>query len=347
MAAKLKDIAEQAGVSITTVSLILNKRPGLRVTDVVRSRVLRIAEELEYTPNRVAQRLVGGRTKTVALLLHNVRNDFFCAYLEAIEANLAPHEYHTVPFESRALPERADQVLELIDGRVCDALISLEYIRDQPVPRRRNDPFPMVLRQEVFGDATPPMRDVKTLQVDYQPALAALCSHFRDMGATKVGVLTKGWTDLALPAARRSPRGIAFERFLSEAGLYRDPSQCIALDFHESLPEWAEITRQLFTRQPDIDCLLVHNAMVLPPVLHVLSELGRVPGRDISVATFDDPPSAEWTCGGVTVVRETITELAAVLADMTLGVLGLLKSNSETRRVEAELILRNSSRLLK
>jgi len=339
----LKTIAERAGVSVTTVSLVLNDRP-VRVSDAVRDRVHRIADDLDYTPNLTARRLAGGRTMTVAVLINSLLNDFFCQYLRSIEACLRPKGYHLLPFESRALPERAKQVKALIDGGICDALISLEDTAGSGGPKPRDGRVPVVLRQEVYGEVASPSDGVRTLRVDYGPALRQLGAHFRDVGATRVGILALGWNDPALPEGERSPRADAFARVFSDCGLFVSPSQSSGVEPGRTLRDWHDATIALLEREPGIDCLVVHNMLVMPPVLEALRAMGRAPGEDIAVATYDDSIASEWMARGMTVIREPIDELSRLLVDLTLGELGGGPALGD-QRAQADLAVRFSSGL--
>ena len=346
MAVTLRDIAERVGTSEATVSLVLNGRQFHRVSPKVREKIEQVAKELNYRPNRQAQLLAGGKTKTIAVLVNRLLNQFFAEYLSVIESSLSEHGYHAVPFETMSRPERAEQLLGMIDQRLCDAIVALEYTGDPERSASRGQKFPLTVRVEEFGEDSDPVGGGAVVRVDYKPATDRLFQVFAGAGAKRIGLLTDTRHDLNLPEAERSPRGRAHFATLSELGLYRGGSQCEALSEESQLEDWAAATERLLRREPEIDCLLVHNATVIPAVLHQLDAMGRVCGRDLAVATYDDPISARWLAGGLTVVREPISDVAKSLVRATLQRLGVVRTAHEASH-KAELVVRASSTLVR
>jgi DNA-binding LacI/PurR family transcriptional regulator len=349
MATTLRDIAARVGTSEATVSLVLNGRQYHRVSQAMRERIEEVARELNYRPNRQAQLLAGGKTKTVALLVNRLLNQFFAEYLSVMESRLSDEGYHAVPFETLSQADRAEDLLGMIDQRLCDAIIALEYTGDPEKSRKRGADFPLTLRVEEFGHKADPSGKANTVFVDYAPATRRLFETFREAGATRIGLLTDTRHDVNLPPLQRSARAESQLAMITELGLFRDPTQCVSLSQESDLSEWALAAETLLTREPGIDCLLIHNATVTPAVLHQLEMMGRKVGRDIAVATYDDPISAKWLGGGLTVVREPIEDVAASLVRTTLDRIEERRTEqgdgtAEVRH-EAELVTRASSNL--
>src|SRR5947207_7133115 len=96
---RIKDIAEQLGVSMASVSRALNDKPG--VADDLRRRVLELAAELDFTPNMAARSLNGARTGAVAFVVHQhgfplTSDPFYFVILRGVERTLARHGYHII-----------------------------------------------------------------------------------------------------------------------------------------------------------------------------------------------------------------------------------------------------------
>jgi len=281
---------------------------------------------------------------TVALFVNRLLNQFFAEYLSVIESLLATRGYHAVPFETLSRADRAEELVGMIDQRLCDAIIALEYTGDPEKSRARPEGFPMVVRTEEFGRRADTIGETGTVYVDYEPATRHLFETLRGVGASRIGLLSDTRHDLNLPADRRSPRAESQLRMLTECGLFRDASQCVSLSQESDLGAWARATEALLTQDPEIDCLLVHNATVTPAVLHQLAAMGRRVGEDIALATYDDPISAKWLGNGLTVVRELIGAVAEQLVQTTLDRIER-RQQGEDARLEAELVVRGSSRL--
>lgn len=344
MATTLRDIAERVGTSEATVSLVLNGRQFHRVSAGMRERIEKVARELSYRPNRQAQLLAGGKTKTVALLVNRLLNQFFAEYLSSVESKLSEKGYHAVPFETFSRADRAEELLGMISQRLCDGIVALEYTGDPATRRSRGESFPLVVRVEEFGHRAEPTSGAGSVFVDYEPATLNLFETFKSVGGTRIGLLTDTRHDLNLPAESLSARGESQRAMLTELGLLSAPTQCVSLSQESDLSEWAYATERLLSQEPNIDCLLVHNATVTPAVLHRLAGLGRRVGEDIAVATYDDPISARWLGNGLTVVREPIPAVAESLVRTVLDRIDG-RTASDGSRLEAELVVRGSTRL--
>ncbi|MGM0548932.1 MAG: LacI family DNA-binding transcriptional regulator, partial [Bacillota bacterium] len=83
MKVTIKDIAQKANVSVTTVSRVLNNKPD--VGDQTRTKILKLIEELNYKPNSVARGLVMQKTHTIGLIIPDISNPFFPQVARAIE----------------------------------------------------------------------------------------------------------------------------------------------------------------------------------------------------------------------------------------------------------------------
>ena len=94
--ASIRHVAEQAGVSMTTVSQVLNERVGARISLETKMRVRNAAQELNYEPNRLARSLITGRTETIGLMVSGFRNPFFVELMEAAEKLILDRGYQTM-----------------------------------------------------------------------------------------------------------------------------------------------------------------------------------------------------------------------------------------------------------
>jgi LacI family transcriptional regulator len=344
MPTTLRDIAVRVGASEATVSLVLNGRQYHRVSQGMRDRIEQVANELNYRPNRQAQLLAGGKTNTVAVLVNRLLNQFFAEYLSVLESDLSAHGLHVVPFETLSRANRAESLLGMIDQRLCDAIIALEYTGDPSQSASRGEDFPLTVRVEEFGKEADPVGQAGVVRIDYKPASDRLFEVFREAGAQKIGLLTDTRHDVTLPPAQRSARAKAHVAMMRSQRFAFEPTQCVSLSQESDLVDWAQATERLLRAEPEIDALLVHNATVIPAVLHQISVMGRRVGEDLAVATYDDPISARWLSGGLTVVREPIAAVAHSLVEATLVRVRNGAEPSRTRH-EAELIVRASTNL--
>ena len=94
--------------------------------------------------------------------------------------------------------------------------------------------------------------------------------------------------------------------------------------------------------RPEIDALLVHNAQTAAPSLAAASDAGRVVGRDLALATYDDPNYSEWLGPGLTVVREPAEQIADALAERIIGLINGRQYETHII-IDTELCIRGST----
>ena len=91
----IRDVAQQAGVSVSTVSHVLNGNDW-HVGPVVRQRVLEVVEHLKYRPNAIARSMVKRKTATIGLVINELDNPLFVPVVEGVNQVLQPVGYHMV-----------------------------------------------------------------------------------------------------------------------------------------------------------------------------------------------------------------------------------------------------------
>lgn len=122
---RLVDVAEKSGVSVNTVSRVLNNRGY--ISDATREKVLKTIEELNYKPNQYARNLLKKKTDTIALLIQTIRHDFHASVISAVEYELRKRGYNFLlcNAEQKSVNERT--LLNMLESYRVDGLIVLNY----------------------------------------------------------------------------------------------------------------------------------------------------------------------------------------------------------------------------
>ncbi|MGY5764109.1 LacI family DNA-binding transcriptional regulator [Brachybacterium sp. DNPG3] len=152
---KLKDVAEHAGVSVTTVSRVLNDRGYLSAD--VRRRVAEAIAALDYRPHEVARSLLGKRTRLVGLVVPSVADPFFGELAAAVEEALAREGYKMLLCDSGDDREREVQYLEMLLAQQVDGILTSTHNDDIPHYRRTDLPV-VALDRRLPGGAVPNVR---------------------------------------------------------------------------------------------------------------------------------------------------------------------------------------------
>lgn len=122
MKVTIKDIAKEAGVSITTVSLVLNNKPS-RIPDETKERVLKVAKKYNYVPNSVAKSLVTRTTNTIGLVLPDIENAFFSSLAKVIEQFGREQGYLVLLVNNNDSHKLNIEVMDLLLQRNIDGLM--------------------------------------------------------------------------------------------------------------------------------------------------------------------------------------------------------------------------------
>ncbi|NIE82236.1 LacI family DNA-binding transcriptional regulator, partial [Burkholderia sp. Tr-860] len=182
MALRIKDVAEAAGVSVTTVSRVLSNNGPVR--DSVRRRVLEVIERLDYRPNAAARRLRSGDTATIGLIVSDVRNPFFTEVSRAVEDAAYAQGMRVILCNTDENPEKEAMYLRLMAGeRVTGVIYSPTHAAAQRFDASAYA-FPVVM----IDRAGPPgTADAVTL--DNRDAAGRLVEHLIARGHRRVAGL--------------------------------------------------------------------------------------------------------------------------------------------------------------
>src|ERR1700712_1995608 len=120
--ANIQDVAKRAGVSISTVSRVLNNTARVKVE--VRQRIEAAIRELEYQPNPAARSLRTNRSRIIGLLISDIQNPFFIQIIQGVEDEALRHDYSLILCNSNEDSQREQQYLEVLySERVAGAII--------------------------------------------------------------------------------------------------------------------------------------------------------------------------------------------------------------------------------
>ncbi|WP_162890771.1 LacI family DNA-binding transcriptional regulator [Suicoccus acidiformans] len=160
MKVRLKDIAKAAGVSPTTVSLVLNNRP-VRVSDNTRKNILKLSKELNYIPNQQARSLAKNQTNMIGLIVPNIENPFFASIATSIESLLTEYNYITIIMNSNDSHHSEKKMLEKMTALNVDGLIivySNEFFFTHSVDyiQKKKRAIPTILLDRYIEDVESP-----------------------------------------------------------------------------------------------------------------------------------------------------------------------------------------------
>lgn len=121
--ASMKDIAKIAGISVATVSYVLNKKEGQRISEETKKKIFEVAEILNYTPNRIARSLQNNKSKLLGLIVADISNEFYSNIARHLEDKALKLGYTLIIGSSDENPEKFGKLVELFSQQQVDGMI--------------------------------------------------------------------------------------------------------------------------------------------------------------------------------------------------------------------------------
>lgn len=325
----LKTIADEAGVSVATVSRVLGKVPNFRVTKETEDRIRHIAQSTGYTRNASAKSLRTRKTYCLELFIPEIGNPIYTPIAAGANA-AAKEEGYQILINTSTEDEapRLDAWLgeQRVDGILVNTLL---------LNKERIKLFDMLQHPyEVFFSSLASSRYVT---FDEHEAISLALRHFRKLGHTRVAYLTG-------PLSINS-FGVRFAHFASvlhEIGLPYLPELCIQ-GGRSSFEHGIESMHRLLAAGSPFTAIVCATVNIAVGALHASTQAGlNIPG-DISILGINDSPVTEVTTPRLTVVKTPLYEIGYHGVKNLLLSIKRERSLSPTVLKGSELVLRETT----
>lgn len=324
------DVAASAGVSLKTVSRVINGEPG--VSDELIERVNHAVAELDYRHNLAASNLRRGvRSQTVGVLLHDLRNEFAAALLRAIDDRARPLGIAILASSLDDNQEREQALVRDLVTRRVDGLVLMPASADQSYLESE-------LRAGLAVVAVDrPAHDVEvdTVVVDNAEGARAATAHLVEEGHRRIACLTDRaslWT--------AQQRRAGYEAAMSAAGAPVDES-LIVQDLPTSEAAANAVATLLSMPDPPTAIFAARNELTVG-ALRALRARGME--REVAMVGFDELPLADLVSPAVSVVAQDVAGLGAATADLLFERMNGLQNEPRTVVIPTRLLIRESSR---
>jgi LacI family transcriptional regulator len=323
----MSDVAKLAGVSIMTVSRVLNGT--VKVSDDAHARVVKAVAKLNYLPNEVARSLRISSTHQIGVIVPNLHDPFFAVCANAVSVIAKEHGYSTVITTSDEDPVVEHREAQRMLRRHVDGLVLIPTSGRSRLHARDFADMPIVtLDRPVHGGAF----DCVTVQnkSGAEMAVRHLIGH-RHRRIVCVGLSQKLWTI--------KQRMEGYCAAMAFAGL--KPDLCT---LGESPEEMLQALQSLLARSRPPTALFCTNNLITRNALHSLSALNVGIPQEMAMVGFDDFDMADIIKPAVTVVRQPVGALGRTAAELLFQRLASGSSHKDPRRIimPLELVVRDS-----
>jgi LacI family transcriptional regulator len=143
--ASIKDIARIAEVSVATVSYVLNKKEGSRISEATKNKILEVAKSINYIPNKIAKSLKMSKSKLIGLIVADISNDFYSNIARSIEDEAMKLGYTLLIGSCDENPEKFRKLTELFSEQQVDGMIIAPVVdSDEAINKLINEEYPIV-----------------------------------------------------------------------------------------------------------------------------------------------------------------------------------------------------------
>lgn len=300
----MKQVAERAGVSVKTVSNVVNGY--IHVTKATRTRVQQAIDELNYRPNLAARNLRQGRSNVIALAVPELDLPYFAELTRAVIKHGEQQGWTVLVDQTDGLVEREHLVLEGIRGRLIDGLIFSPIAVGAQDLEQRRDTTPMVLLGErVYGGPA------DHVSIDNVAAAQTATTHLLQLGRRRVAAI--GDQQPTTQAARLRMRG--YREALAMAGRSVHPELVARVEAYHREDGAAAMMRLLDLPEPP-DAVVCFNDLLALGALRALAVRGvRVP-EDVAVVGWDDIEDGRYSTPTLTTISPDKQQIAALAVDL-------------------------------
>lgn len=332
----MSDVAELAGVSKATVSLVMSGRAGssaIRISEETQAKVLAAAQQLGYSVNVIARNMSAQRTRTLGLVTHDFVEYGPAVILSSAQDAARAHDYFLMVAGTEPDADAIyEQIIRLDSWRVDGIFVSVPMMGDwhQELVRRLQLHVPVAWLE---GATLAP--GLNSVGIDNVRGGELAVEHLVALGHRRIGLITGPHHWLAA-----QHRTFGWRRAMAAAGLGPDDATMAEGDW--TTPGGYQATRRLLDRCPDLTAIVAHNDNMALGAIRALHERGlRVPA-DVSVIGYDDIPSAPYLDPPLTTVRQNLAQVGQVAVELLIEA-GENPAVTRQETVTPELIVRDSS----
>ena len=329
--ATIRDIASAAGVSIATVSRVLNGRPD--VAAETREAVLRVVRAQGFTTNRSARALSGGRTGLVGVTLPMVHVEYFSRILWGASEALYEHDMRTVLCPTMHQQAREASLLDrLMHGTTDGALLLLTQESNADLKALRSSGYPFV----VLDPRRPLDEGIPVVSAAHWAGAKAGTEHLLSLGHRRVGAITgaHGWKATL-------DRLDGYHAALAGAGVLPTPELIVKGNFMEE-SGYAGASTLLALPEPPTAIFAFNDEMAVGAMRAAWDRGLSVP-EDVSIVGFDDLEKAQIVRPALTTVRQPLAEMGRMAVSLLTRLLDRQRLEGLRVELETKLVVRDST----
>jgi LacI family transcriptional regulator len=327
--ASIKDIARIAGVSVATVSYVLNKKEGSRISEATRDKILEVAKNINYTPNKIAKSLKMSKSKLIGLIVADISNDFYSNIARSIEDEAMKTGYTLLIGSCDENPEKFGKLTELFSEQQVDGMILAPVAdSDNTINRLIREEYPIVTIDRYLKNIDLPGVMINNFEISEQ-----ICEHLL---MKKFDELIYVGYDTELPHLldrqdgfdkRAENSNVTTKRILT--GIHN-----ITDEIHQQLKKKLDLSKKTAI-------YFSSNKLGIAGLRYLIDNNIKVP-EDVSVVAFDETEAYYLFPTEVSFVRQPLEEMARESVKLLDSQIINYTKEGKRATFNAEFVKRNS-----
>lgn len=323
------DIAKKAGVSIATVSRVVNKSDG--IADETREKVLKVADELGYYPQAYAQGLARKKKNIIMVVVPVLSNYFFMEVLAGIQDEISNHKYDLNIFNVQSEGGNMfSQVENIIRRQWADGYLFIStHLREPQLKKLLDYEMPITLIDESYPG-------MDSVSVDNEVGIEKAMHYFLDRGLKRIGLIS------ALKSSKPGQQRIeGYKKALSEAGVEIDERLIVTGEsmYRDGFSErngYEGMKHLLELSEPPEACFCASDIQAIGALKAMSEKNVRIP-----IIGYDDITISNYV--GLSTIRQPMYDMGAFATKKLIKRMGNKKLKPRQKVFSPKLILRSST----
>ena len=323
MASTIREVAKAAGVSVATVSRVMNNS-GYAHEDT-RKAVMEAVTKLNYKPNEVARSLYKKKSKLIGLILPDITNPFFPVLARGVEDHLQQEGYRLIFGNSDEELEKEREYLETFQQNNVIGIIASLSMADSDMLKKLNIPV-------VLLDRT--MDELPSVYADQEQGGRLAAEELLKRGSSEVTIV-RGPVNVTTVYQRYESSYLA----LKQAGV-----KINVVDSNLSFDGARELAVELFEKYPQTDGIIACNDIVAVAILHEALRIGKKVPEELQIIGFDDISISELTYPALSTIRQPAYEMGYKAAEILIKKINQETLKNNDYKLPVSFIERKSTR---
>lgn len=324
------DVAREAGVSMATVSRVVNGNPNVK--PATRKKVLEVIDRLDYRPNAVARGLASKKTTTVGVIIPDITNMFFSSLARGIDDVAAMYKYNIILANSDENNKKEVQVVNNLLAKQVDGLIYMGHtISDSIRSEFSRSKTPVVLAGSIDPD-----EQVGSVNIDYVAAVAAATKQLLESGNERVAFVSGPLTETINGQYRLK----GYKQALDEAGVAYDES--LVFETEHSYQAGLAVFKRI--QKSKATAAIVADDEVAIGVLNAAKDAGLEIPTDFEVIASNNTKLTEMSRPRMTSIDQPLYDIGAVAMRLLTKMMNKEEIDEKTIMLGYDLTERDSTK---